>query len=886
MKRLFYLFAALLLFGISCETTDVIPSGTVTFAEGTNFTAIFDPDGGSVTYNFTSDSSWVVKVYDEWVSVSPMSGTLHDTSFTIKVTDNDTFEIRESYVELVANNDKVYRIDIMQTNEERSFEVNGSDEYLVKASGGKVEIEVGTNISYEVEIPSSATSWLSLTNTRAIREEILTFEVAKNSTFDERKAAVKFKDDSGHVLRTVTFIQSGEEKVFDLKDSLNFLIGEDGGTKQVRLSTNLEYSIDIPVEAQEWLSVADTRATRDETLTFIIAPNENFEQRKASVKLNVEDFKTYTLTFTQQAKQLIFAIDKHSYLFDVGGGTCEITVETNVDYSIVVDAEAEEWLSYTTTRATQIDKVTISVLALTDTTYRSAELNFVATNGETLATFSAEQDASYKIFYTTTDGNPVDVYKTDGFGADYVSNIYYVKENIGILRFASPITTIPDQAFAICDNLATIDIPEGVTSIGERAFTGCTAMQQVTIPSTVTAVGAEAFVNCRGRAIINCNIDTDWSTYEKFSFQKAGFTEVVIGDKVETIGNHAFAHCYDLSQLTLGKRVKLIDEDAFLHNVALTSVVFPDSVETIKTWAFFGCSKLAVVTFGTGIKTLENPSFGGSVAGGTSELSLVYCKATTPPMASGTIFGIQSGLTIYVPKESGRDYKAAAAWCDYSGCIVLYDYLTNSIDDPDHQKLPRDKWLGVWDTTSSQRLVIDRDEVTIEDGGIDFTVSIVPHPSFDDEVLIYGLSANSFFARAYVDNSGTLNLVSGISVGDKDADGYEPTWLIYYKANGKYGFYSESLVSYKFILDGDSAVATPATYSIDGVKVNVLATEVYAVNHGTLSMGYYTEVFPVIYNAGELTLKRNTGISKSAVTPQYHINDVILERPVGRGIRR
>ena len=65
-----------------------------------------------------------------------------------------------------------------------------------------------------------------------------------------------------------------------------------------------------------------------------------------------------------------------------------------------------------------------------------------------------------------------------------------------------------------------------------------------------------------------------------------------------------------------------------------------------------------------------------------------------------------------------------------------------------------------------------------------FDVTIVPHPSFDEEVLIYGLSATNLPARAYVDDKGVINMVSGVAVGTASASGYTPTWLIYYEVNG------------------------------------------------------------------------------------------------------
>lgn len=73
-----------------------------------------------------------------------------------------------------------------------------------------------------------------------------------------------------------------------------------GGTQEVRLTTNLDYTIEIPEEAKSWLSLApETRAMRDETIVFTVAANEGI-QRFATVALKDEQGITLqTIIFRQ-----------------------------------------------------------------------------------------------------------------------------------------------------------------------------------------------------------------------------------------------------------------------------------------------------------------------------------------------------------------------------------------------------------------------------------------------------------------------------------------------------------------------------------------------------------------------------------------------------------
>lgn len=843
-----------MLFGIACEQFVEKPSGVVTFADGTSFTLQFNAEGGTKNIAFDVDSNWTLSTSDSWINVSKTSGTSADTSFAIEVDANDSHDTREGYVEMSTLNNMSYRFIVIQTGEQPTFQINGNGEYEVLAKGGNVSVELETNLEYTVEIPSSAKSWITLSDTRATRKETLTFIVAANTDLEERKADIKIINEDNNVLKTIVIVQQGEEEAFSL-DKTSVSVDENGGEVKIKVSTNLEYVVDIPTEAKSWLSVADTRAVRTETLVFTILPNNTLFERETLVTISVSNDKQYTLKFTQEAMPLIFTINKTFAMFDKNGGSVEVAVTSNIDYNVVIDNDAS-WLSYTNTRATTTETIIFNATALADGNLRSTEVKFTDASGNNLATLNVEQDSSFIIAYTTNDGKPVDIYKTEGFGSTYLGNVYNSDSNHGRLRFDSAITAIPAQTFALCTNLTSIDIPNGVTSIGSSAFSGCSAMQEITIPESVTAVGTDAFTNCSGKAFINCNIDTTYSNYTDFSFENAGFDEVVIGDNVEVIGYHAFTTA-SMTKLTLGKNVKEIRGWAFGNNFYLKNLDIPDSVTTIGDSAFWGCVNIVSTTFGTGLTTINNPSIGSSLYNASS-LMLVYCKTAVPPTATGTIFAKSSNLIIYIPKDSGRDYKTAAGWSEYADCMVLYDYENNKVDDTDQSYPARDKWIGQWSAESSQSMIITEDgDIVIKNDPIKFDVTIVPHPMYKEEVLIYGLSVTDNFARAYVDSDGVINLVSGMSVGNANSDGYVPTWLIYYQYANTQGFLSEQRVSYKFTMNGDTATATPVTETIDGYQLTVISTEVYAYNPSTGKFGYYTSTFPVVYRAGTISLTRS-----------------------------
>ena len=391
-----------------------------------------------------------------------------------------------------------------------------------------------------------------------------------------------------------------------------------GGTQEIKLTTNLDYTVEIPDNAKSWLSLApETRAMREDTIVFEVTANEGI-QRYATVALKDEQGNILqTIIFRQL-------------------GMCtEIHVETK--------GELENELA--------------------DYDYANIE--------------------SLKITGVLND-------------VDFLF-IYRMMPNLKNLDIAEVnITALPTQAFYNSKNVEHLILPNTLITIGEEMFYQ-SDLRSVVIPTNVTTVGYSAFKRCSSLTTVTFEKESQLKTiggdyyYGAFSDCTA-LTSIEIPASVETIGNTAFSDCSSLATVTFekGSRLKTIGNNAYYRCTSLTSIEIPASVETIEKKAFMHCSSLATVTFekGSQLKTIAGDSYDGAFSDCTA-LTSIEIPASVETIEATAFKRCSKLATVTFEKGSqlktiGGGYSSSphfGTYSDYYGAFSDCSSLT-SIEIP------------------------------------------------------------------------------------------------------------------------------------------------------------------------------------------------------------
>lgn len=239
---------------------------------------------------------------------------------------------------------------------------------------------------------------------------------------------------------------------------------------------------------------------------------------------------------------------------------------------------------------------------------------------------------SNQIWYTSTDGNIVEPFKKDVFGANIVSNTY--ENGKGVIEFDGDVSKIGDQAFG-GSRISSVVLPSGVQEIGNVAFGGCWALSNIEIPEGVVKIGYGAFGSSRLERVVipdslkeigdfafeNCEYLTGFEgkcasldnrclilNDTVVAFASCGLTAYSIPYGVKIIGGGAFSGSRELKDVYIPNTVTCIGYCAF-SDCGLASVNIPDSVTYIEQSAFSCCMDLANVVIPNSVEGICHDAF-------------------------------------------------------------------------------------------------------------------------------------------------------------------------------------------------------------------------------------------------------------------------------------
>lgn len=330
------------------------------------------------------------------------------------------------------------------------------------------------------------------------------------------------------IMRIINFVES---VIIVSTDTVE--IAAEGETVQVKVETNVTYTVEIPEADRVWLSVAETRAaTHTETLTFTAQANPNTTYRYSTVNLKDDSgLVAQSILFAQKAS-----------------GYKTVHVETAGTLENYISADEKEKLIG---------------LKLT------GKLN----------TFD------YDFMRTMPALGSVDLAQIDN---TTIPASCFKESTVKTVILPLNLEAIPNNAF-YQSKITSIDIPSSVVSIGVSAFESCTSLAgDLILPNGLQSIGSKAFYSCSkliGNLIIPDNVTSIGS--EAF-YRCSKFTSLTLGKGITTIPSRCFFYCEGFSgNLIIPDQVTEIEQEAFCHCTGFNGyLTIGSGIKKIGTFTF------------------------------------------------------------------------------------------------------------------------------------------------------------------------------------------------------------------------------------------------------------------------------------------------------------
>ena len=482
--------------------------------------------------------------------------------------------------------------------------------------------------------------------------------IFKSVTEDNDNVYFTLEDDS-----VITIPKSDNSKFAIAFDTTDIAILNGGESKTISYTiTDATKNTVVKAIAQDgWKVKVDATSTDKGTIT-ITAPNPIVES-EILVFANDGSYRTVMVSLNCMQGQINIA--DNSINATSAGGTQEIKLTTNLDYTIEIPEDAQSWLSLAPeTRALREDTIVFEVTA-NEGMQRYTTVALKDEQGKILQTIIFRQLGTCTEVHVETKGE----LENELAGYDYA--------NIESLKITGVLNDVDFLfIYRMMPNLKNLDIAEvNITALPIQAFYKSTNVENLILPNTLITIGEEMFYQSKLKTVV---IPANATTIGNSAFEQcASLISIDIPANVETIGTAVFKGCSDLQFVTWGNNITDIQDRAFYGCTSLRFIILGDYVETIGAYAFYGASSINIstlrVTLPASVKSI------GDYAFHNRNVEFVYCKSLTPPFLGGAnVFGNDWGTSwkckYYVPMSAVDDYKKAPYWKDLGDNIVGYDF--------------------------------------------------------------------------------------------------------------------------------------------------------------------------------------------------------------------
>ena len=586
----------------------------------------FDWMGGTNTLVFTTNRDWIIKVSStvngsHWCTVYQTEGKAGTAYVDIFVDVNEEYDDRN--VSLTIQAGDLTRTVVVTQKQRRALTLT-TNRFEVPQEGETIQVEVKSNISYEVTIPDYCKDWITQQMpSRGLSSSTLTFDIAASEEYDKRQGEIIIHGED--MSEVVNVYQSGGA-ILLLSQNV-YEIGREGGLIQAEIKSNFDFDFDFDITA-DWVSTSYSRSMSSHTIYFTVFANDMYEDRQTDIvfyQWNSDIRDTLTI---YQGQRDAFLPNVKEYCFSKEGGQVKHLFQSNVSYEAKVPGEYS-WISIPRSRGLEDRSLTINVAKNASDAVRSGYIVLNSATGTINDTIRIYQGTSLALqvglpgtLSSLIDQSGVDKWNITDLtlsGSLNGADIKCIREMAGGFdSWVNNWNLLPTKG-----HLASLDI-------------------------------SDCRIVCSNEPYYNSSIISNNDCLSRSMFSNLSkLRRIILPNSVVKMEESVLSGCYALAEVTLPQSLVSM-ESCFNNCSSLKEIFIPDNVKTIGS--IFGCSSLETVNINNAVfkYDYENPF---SLCPGLKNI-IVSDRNPNHVCIDGVLYTKESNKLLCYPNlKTDRSYK-------------------------------------------------------------------------------------------------------------------------------------------------------------------------------------------------------------------------------------
>lgn len=315
----------------------------------------------NVPYNVNTTADWV-----------KYAGTkaLETATLLFNIEPNDTYDSREALINIIEDGTTdTTKIEIIQVPVDAI--ILSPKEYDLSSGEHTLELKLQTNVELEVVIPDNGKEWISHVETKALQEKTLVMKVASNDNHEARECEIIIKKKNGTTQEAVTIRQAQKDAIVLSEKEYNLSHGSH--KIDIKLQSNVDILYEISQNATDWISIIETKALEDKTLSVEVKENKTFDKREGNIYVKMRDGNLNDTIKISQSNIDTLYLNNKTFSVAKTGGNIEITVNSTTQYTVEILAD---WIKEIESKALNTKKHTFEIAANQEQQSRNGYIAF------------------------------------------------------------------------------------------------------------------------------------------------------------------------------------------------------------------------------------------------------------------------------------------------------------------------------------------------------------------------------------------------------------------------------------------------------------------------------------------------------------------------------